>query len=312
MTSYAGRRVLVTGGAGFVGGALAQRLAECGARVTVLDDCSTGHADSVSAVATLVHGSVTDRATVHDLVADHPVVFHLAARGIVASTSSPREDFETNVGGSVNLLLAARDVGVERFVYASSASIYGNPRSIPINEDDRLDPLSPYAVGKLSAEHYCLAFYENYGVPATVLRYSNVYGPGQRSDNLYPGVVTKFLASALAGRALSIHGDGQQTRDFTFVDDVLEATLLAGSHPRAVGEAFNVGTGIETSVGDLARAIARTLDVDDLRIEHIDRRDIDNIRRRVMNIEKIRRMLRWSPQVTLASGLRRTAEILLR
>ena len=305
--AFAGRRALVTGGAGFIGAAVARRLAESGAEVSVLDDLSTGRTKAVPPGATLIHGSVTDFNTVRDLVAEHSLIFHLAARGIVASTRNPREDFETNVLGTLNLLLAARECHVERLVHGSSASIYGNPRSIPINEDDVLVPLSPYAVSKLSGEQYCLAFYESYDVPAAVVRYSNVYGPGQRLDNPYSGAVTKFLSSAIAHRPLSIHGDGQQTRDFTFIDDAVDATLVAGMHPRAEGEVFNVGTGIETSVIELVRAIAVVLSVQP-EVEHIDRRDVDNIRRRVVNIEKIRRMLRWSPQVTLEAGLRHTAE----
>lgn len=309
MTDYSGRRVLITGGAGFIGSALASRLSADGAKVTVLDDFSSGHPDAVPVEATLVDGSVVDSGTLRELVAEHPLVFHLAARCIVASTSHPREDFETNVAGTLNLLLAARECGVERVVYASSASTYGNARSVPIKEDDVLAPLSPYAASKLSGEHYCLAFYETYGVGTAVVRYSNVYGPGQRADNPYAGVVTKFMSSAMAQGPFAVHGDGEQTRDFTFIDDAVDATLVAGRHPRAEGETFNVGTGIETSVLDLVRVIAAELDVD-AEIEHVDPRDIDNIRRRVLNIEKIRRMLGWSPQWTLDAGLRRTVECL--
>ena len=143
------------------------------------------------------------------------------------------------------------------------------------------------------------------------MRYSNVYGPGQRPDNPYSGVVAKFLAAAAAGRPMAIHGDGRQTRDFTFVDDAVEATLAAGTHPGAEGEVFDVGTGIETSVLELARAIALAVNVEPA-VEHVDRRDIDNIERRAVDIEKIRRMLQWSPQVALEAGLRRTAEAVLR
>jgi UDP-glucose 4-epimerase len=307
MTPLADARVLVTGGAGFVGSALANRLVESGAQVTVFDDLSGGRAASVPVGATLISGSVADPDTVRELVAEHSLILHLAARGIVASTKNPREDFETNVAGTLNVLLAARECEIERIVCASSASIYGNPRTVPINEDDVHMPLSPYAVSKLSGEHYCLAFYESYGVPVAIVRYSNVYGPGQHPDNPYSGVVTKFLAAALEQRPLPVHGDGQQTRDFTFIDDAVDATLVAATHPRAEGEVFNVGTGIETSVLELARALERVLGVE-VEIEHIDRRDVDNIRRRVMNIEKVRRMLRWSPQVALETGLRRTAE----
>jgi UDP-glucose 4-epimerase len=303
--AFGGRRVLVTGGAGFVGSALVRRLIESGARVTVLDDLFTGRRDAIPTGADLIEGSVTDEPLVRDLVKRHAVVFHLAARNIIASTTNPRDDFDTNIGGTLNVLLAARDSSPERVVYTSSASIYGNPRSIPINEDDPLVPLSPYAVSKLAGENYCVAFYESYGLPVAVVRYSNVYGPYQRPENPYCGVVSKFLIAAYAGQALSIHGDGGQTRDFTFVDDAVDATLLAATHPRAEGEVFNVGTGVETSVNDLAAAIGRASG-HEIFVEHIDRRDIDNIRRRVVNTEKIRRMLRWSPQVTLDRGLEET------
>lgn len=304
--AFSGRRVLVTGGAGFVGGSLVRRLAEAGARVTVLDDLFTGRSEIVPTSVQLVVGSVVDEDLVRDLVSDASVVFHMAARNIIASTKDPREDFATNIGGTLNVLLAARESKVDRIVYTGSTSIYGNPRSIPINEDDPPVALSPYAVSKLGGELYCNAFYENYGLPVSVVRYSNVFGIGQRPDNPYCGVVAKFFAAAFDGRPLQIHGDGEQTRDYTYIDDAVDATLLAAIRPRAEGEVFNIGTGIETSVNVLAGKVGAAvgLDVD---IVHIDRRDIDNIRRRVVNIEKARRMLRWAPQVTLADGLARTA-----
>ncbi len=305
--AFGGRRILVTGGAGFVGSMLVRRLVEAGGRVTVLDDLFTGRTDAIPAGAEFVEGSVTDEPLVRDLVARHGLVFHLAARNIVASTANPRDDFATNIGGTLNVLLAARESRVERVVYTSSASVYGNPRSIPINEDDGLVPLSPYAVSKLAGEHYGLAFYESYGLPVAAVRYSNVYGPGQRPENPYCGVVSKFMTAAYEGRPLSIHGDGGQTRDFTFIGDAVDATLLVATHPRAEGEVFNVGTGVETSVNDLVDVISRVTGRP-LQAEHIDRRDVDNIRRRVVNIEKIRRMLRWAPQVTLERGIGQTVE----
>ena len=304
--AFAGRRVLVTGGAGFVGGRLVRNLVDNGAQVTVLDDLFTGQAEIIPTSAQFVRGSVTDEALVRELVADNSIVFHLAARNIIASTKNPRDDYETNIGGTLNVLLAARESRPDRVVYAGSTSVYGNPRSIPINEDDPVAMLSPYAVSKMGGEHYCSAFYENYGVRISIVRYSNVFGIGQRPDNPYCGVVSKFFASAMAGEPLQVHGDGMQTRDFTYIDDAVEATLLAGIHPRAEGEVFNIGTGIETSVNGLAEAIGRALDRP-IDIVHIDRRDIDNIRRRVVNIEKIRRMLHWAPQITLDRGLTETA-----
>jgi UDP-glucose 4-epimerase len=304
--AFSGRRVLVTGGAGFVGGALVRRLAEADAKVTVLDDLFTGRPDTVPTSAQLVTGTVVDEDLVRSLVADSSVVFHMAARNIIASTKDPRQDFATNIGGTLNVLLAARDSKVDRVVYTGSTSIYGNPRTIPINEDDPPVVLSPYAVSKLGGELYCNAFYENFGVPVSVVRYSNVFGIGQRPDNPYCGVIGKFFASAIEGKPLQIHGDGAQTRDYTYIDDAVDATLLAAIRPRAEGETFNVGTGIETSVNDLALKVGEAVGVE-VDIVHIDRRDIDNIRRRVVNIEKARRMLRWAPQVTLATGLARTA-----
>jgi UDP-glucose 4-epimerase len=304
--AFSGRRVLVTGGAGFVGGSLVNRLAEAGARVTVLDDLFTGRAEVLPTSVQLIEGSVEDWDLVRRLVNESSVVFHLAARNIIASTKDPKNDFATNIGGTLNVLMAARECSIDRVVYTGSTSIYGNPRSIPINEDDGITPLSPYAVSKLAGEHYAVAFYESYGTPISIVRYSNVFGVGQRPDNPYCGVISKFFASAYAGKSIQVHGDGEQTRDFTYIDDAVNATMLAAIHPRAEGEVFNVGTGIETSINALVRLIALATERE-VRVDHIDRRDIDNIRRRVVSIEKARRMLRWAPQVTLADGLGRTA-----
>src|SRR5499427_10295830 len=198
------RRVLVTGGAGFVGANLVRRLLREGARVTVLDDLFTGRRENLPPAGfTFVEGSVCDPPTVEHLVAMSQVVFHAAARNIVVSTRNPREDFETNIGGTLNMLLAARATNgrVKRLVYTSSTSVYGNPRYLPINEDDHLSLLTPYAVSKLGGENYCQAFFESYGVPTTAVRYSNVFGPGQDPSNPYCGVVAKFIELLFAGQA---------------------------------------------------------------------------------------------------------------
>jgi UDP-glucose 4-epimerase len=313
MQSLKDARVLVTGGAGFVGSNLVKRLIGEGARVTVLDDLFTGRRENLPADGfEFVQGSVCDVALVDRIVREHEVIFHAAARNIVVSTRNPREDFETNIGGTLNILLAAKKARAEGFnlnrvVYTSSTSVYGNPRYLPINEDDHLSLLTPYAVSKLAGENYCMAFYESYGMPATAVRYSNIYGPGQDAANPYCGVVAKFAESLFAGKPPVIHGDGNQTRDFTFIDDAVEATLLAAVSERATGEVFNVGTGVETRVNQLAETLIRLIGA---RVEpvHTDRRDVDNIRRRVVNIEKTRRSLRWVPEVTLEQGLERTIE----
>jgi UDP-glucose 4-epimerase len=301
------RRVLVTGGAGFVGTNLVRRLLREHAAVTVLDDLFTGRRENLPAGVEFVEGSVCNAALVEAQVRQHEVIIHAAARNIVVSTRNPREDFETNIGGTLNVLLAARAAKVQRVVYTSSTSVYGNPPHLLSREDDPPVPLTPYAVSKLAGEHYCMAFYESYGLPATAVRYSNVFGPGQDPGNPYCGVVAKFVDSMFAGRVPVIHGDGLQTRDFTYIDDAVEATILAATSERAPGEVFNVGTGVETNVNQLAQILLR-LTGSQIQPAHSDRRDVDNIRRRVLNIEKARRTLRWLPEVTLEEGLRRTVE----
>ena len=305
--SLRGERVVITGGAGFVGSNLARAVRDLGAKVVILDDFFTGREDNVPEGVEVVRGSVTDYALVRDVLKGASVVFHEAARNIVVSTRNPREDFETNIGGTLNVLIAAKEAPAPvRVVYAGSASVYGNPRHLPINEDDVTAMLSPYAVSKFSGENYCRAFYESYGVWATSVRYSNVYGPGQRSDNPYCGVIAKFFDAALDGSAIRIHGDGEQTRDFTYVEDAVSATIAAALSPKAEGNVYNVGTGRETGINQLARSIIAVTESKST-VELVDRRDIDNIRRRVLNIEKIRRELRWIPSVTLEEGLRRTS-----
>jgi UDP-glucose 4-epimerase len=308
LEGLSGRRAVVTGGAGFVGSNIVSRLLSLGVQVVVLDDFFTGAEDNLplsEPKLDIVRGSVIDFELVRDLMRGADVVFHEAARNIIVSMRNPREDYEVNIGGTLNVLLAARELKTSRVVYASSASVYGNPRYLPINEDDSTNMLSPYSVSKFAGENYCKAFYESYGLSTSVVRYSNVYGVMQRPDNPYCGVVSKFFEAAMSGEAPRIHGDGEQTRDFTYIDDVVEATLLAAFAPKADGQIYNVGTGRETTINQLADLIIKVAGAD-LQAGHVDRRDIDNIRRRAVNIEKIRRELRWSPSVTIENGLLRT------
>ncbi|MEO0091417.1 MAG: NAD-dependent epimerase/dehydratase family protein [candidate division WOR-3 bacterium] len=307
MKQLSDMKVLVTGGAGFVGSNLVDALVNRNVKTIVLDDLFTGKIENLpkSDLVEFVKGSVCDEELVRKLVKEVDLVFHLAARNIIVSTKNPREDFSVNIGGTLNILLAAKEKGI-KVVYTSSTSIYGNPRYLPINEDDAINPFTPYATSKLAGENYCFSFYETYGLPTAVVRYSNIYGVKQRPDNPYCGVVAKFFDAVMRDQPPSIHGDGEQTRDFTYVDDAVEATILAASE-KANGQIYNVGTGIETSINTLAQKIIKLFGKN-ITPTYIDRRDIDNIRRRVVNIEKIRKELRWIPKFSLDDGLKKTKE----
>lgn len=305
--SFQGKKLLVTGGAGFVGSNLVDRLVEENADVTVLDDLFTGQKGNIQHIDKIefIEGSVTNRELVNQLVKESDIIFHLAARNIIVSTKVPELDFEVNSRGTFNILLAAKRYGIERIVYTSSSSIYGNPHYLPINEENNINILNPYAASKFTGENYCFAYHETFNVPVSVVRYSNVYGVRQNPYNAYCGVISKFFDAALRGKPIQIHGDGEQTRDFTYVSDSVDATILAALSPKAEGQVFNVGSGKETAINQLAEMI-NTLCGNRSEIVHIDRRDIDNIRRRVMNIEKIRHFLRWVPTINLTDGLKRT------
>ena len=305
------KNVLVTGGAGFVGSNLVRRLVQDGdCRVTVLDDFFTGERQHLQGLdVNLVEGSVVDAELVEKLAQDKDVIFHLACRNIIVSGQMPRQDLEVNVIGTFNVLEAARSQKVGRVVYTSTSSIYGNPRYIPILEEELPKFLNFYSSSKYAGESYAHTFYEMYGVPVTILRYSNVYGPNQSPRNPYCGVIGKFLTAAMQGQPLNIHGDGEQTRDYTFVDDAIEATIQAARCPKALGEVYNVGTEVETSVNRLAQLVLEVTKSSSP-IVYIDKRDIDNIRRRSLSIGKIRSHMRFSPRYSLAKGLQKTLDSL--
>jgi UDP-glucose 4-epimerase len=285
---------------------VARTLIGKGAAVVVLDDWSTGVKSNLQAHPglTVLTGTILDTEAVRKAMEGCTVVVHQAATPITTALRDPAYDCDVNVRGTVNALLAARDNGkVKRVVYASSDSVYGNPRYLPINEDDLLGPLSPFAVSKLAGENYCRAFYETFGLSTTILRYANVYGSAADGTPGEEGVVGQFVSNALKGQPLLVHGDGEQSRDFVHITDAVDATLQACFSTKSEGQIYNVGTGIEITVNqlvELVQALTRTKS----RIENVDRLDIDNIRRRVLNIEKIRRELRWTPKLTLEHGLR--------
>lgn len=305
-------KVLVTGGAGFVGSNIVSMLLDMGAIVTVLDSLYTGFKEFVPIHpnVTFVQGDVCDAQLVDKLVSENPLVIHAAAKNIIISTKNPYEDYETNIGGTLNILLSAKKHNTVKVVYTGSASVYGNSVSIPVSENSPTYTLTPYAVSKLAGENYCTAFYESYDSPVAVVRYSNVYGINQDVRNPYCGVVSKFLKSAMKNENINIHGDGEQTRDFTFVEDAANATIQALINNRSTGMVFNIGTGVEVSVNKLAHKIIEVCNSKS-QLNYVDKRDIDNIRRRVVNVENIRRTLRFSPLFTLEKGLQKTYEWML-
>ncbi|HVG40826.1 MAG TPA: NAD-dependent epimerase/dehydratase family protein [Chitinophagaceae bacterium] len=307
MINLSGKKILVTGGAGFIGSNLVKKLVqEYHAIVTVLDDLFTGDRKHLEGVKChFVKGSVEDVALVNELVSSNQIVFHLAARNIIISNKNPREDLEVNVVGSFNIFEACLKYKIERVVYASTASVYGNPIKLPIQEEDNKRFLSFYSASKYNAEVYAKAFYEVNDLPVSVVRYSNVYGSNQSHVNPYCGVIGKFIKAALIDEPIQIHGDGEQTRDFTFIEDAVSATIAAAVSPKAIGEVYNVATGIETSVNHLVEIILEYTSSKSP-VVYIDNRDIDNIRRRVMDIEKTRHDLKYQPLYSMKKGLSQT------
>lgn len=308
-----GKAVLVTGGLGFVGQNLVKTLVrkyEC--EVVVIDDMSNS---SVAAIADvrdeveMVENTVLNGDVIFPLMERADYVFHLACKSISSSGEEPQAHMRVNAESTLNMLehiRHQRQDRLQRFIYTSSTSVYGSTMVLPISESHPTHLLSGYAATKLLGENYTLMYNWNYDLPTTSVRYSNVYGYGQSASNPYCGVVGKFLHNAIKGEPLTIFGDGEQTRDYTFIDDAVDATILAAVHPRAYGDVFNVGTSVETSVNRLAQLIVEH--VGDVPVINLPERDIDNIRRRAIDISKIHRTLGWTPKTNISRGIALTAE----
>ena len=247
-------KVLVTGGGGFIGSHLVERLLRDGNEVRVLDNFATGHRANLAepdAEIELVEGDIQSYERVHNAVRGCELVFHIAALpSVPRSIQDPLTSTASNVTGTLNVLLAARDEGVRRVVFASSSSVYGPQREFPQREDATARPISPYGVSKLAAEGYCRAFTRVYGLETVALRYFNVFGPRQDPLSQYAAVIPKFITAVLAGERPVIFGDGEQSRDFTHVDNTVDGTVLAGSAEGVAGETFNVACGEATTRAD--------------------------------------------------------------
>ena len=308
-----GKKVLVTGGLGFVGHNLVKSLVndyEC--NVVVVDDCTNSSEAAIAPVRdkiTFHKLSVLDTERFFPLLGDVQYVFHLACIQIAASGSSPLQDMQVNAQSTLLLLEHLRHNNhplLERLVYTSSCSVYGSSSRLPVDENSGTRVLSNYAATKLLGEQYTMIYNRNYDIPVSVVRYSNVYGYGQSPRNPYCGVLGKFVHNSLTSQPLSIFGDGEQTRDYTFITDAVDATILAAVHPMAFGDIFNIGTSVETSVNKLVQLITQY--VPGCEVRNVPERDIDNIRRRMIDIEKIHQRLGWAPKVGIQKGIELTID----
>lgn len=307
--NFSDKTFLVAGGCGFVGSNIVHKLVDLGTEhVYVLDDLFTGRRSFLpdSEKVTFLKGSIADEAIIDELVPKADYIINCAAVNIMAAQENPHADLEVNAGGTLKILEAARQSKrLKKFVYTSSSSIYGNPDYLPILETSRPKPMSNYAVSKLAGESYTRVYFLLHDIPTAVVRYSNVYGPHQTPLNPYCGVIGKFIKSAVEDGEINIYGTGLQTRDFTYVDDTVEATLMVAVLPKAEGGVFNIASGYEISVADVASKIFDSLKLEP-KVNHIDKRDIDNISRRCLNIELIRTTLKWEPRFDVDSGLAKT------
>jgi UDP-glucose 4-epimerase len=302
---------LVTGGAGFIGSHIVTALVGRGDRVRVLDNLSTGHRSNLDHVrdrVELVVGDVAKRADVERAVAGVEVVFHEAALASVPrSVAAPLDTNDACVTGTVTLLDAARRAGVRRVVYAGSSSVYGNRAGTAAkHETDLPDPLSPYAAAKLAGELYCQAFTASYGFETVTVRYFNVFGPRQDPESQYAAVIPKFITAMLAGQRPTIFGDGRQSRDFTYVDNVVDGNLLAADAPEAVGHSINVACGRQYTLLELVAALNRALGTD---LEPVfDPPRPGDVHDSLADVSLARKLLGYSPAVDFDEGLRRTIQ----
>ena len=304
-------RYVVTGGAGFIGSNLVERLVTDGHEVVVLDDFSTGRRQNLAALESsieLIEGSIVDADVCRRAVRGADYVLHQAALPSVArSVADPLATHETCVTGTLNVLIAALDAGVRRVVYAASSSAYGDTAELPKHEGMVPRPRSPYAAAKLAGEQYCRAFAASYGLETVALRYFNIFGPRQDPASEYAAVIPRFVRAAMRGERPVIYGDGEQTRDFTYIGNAVSANLLACSAPlEASGEVFNIGCGANISVNELWRRIAGLLAAD-VEPEYEPARAGD-VRDSLASLERARRVLGYAPVVELEDGLRATVE----
>jgi UDP-glucose 4-epimerase len=306
-------KALVTGGGGFIGSNVVRALLARGDDVRVLDNFATGSRANLAGLehdVHLVEGDLRSYERVHAAVRGAEVVFHQGALpSVPRSVQDPLTTTAVNIEGTLNVLLAARDEGVRRIVNASSSSVYGNTGALPRVETQAPDPISPYAVAKLAAERFCTSFSRVYGMEIVSLRYFNVFGPRQDPTSQYAAVVPRFIRAVAAGEPVTIYGDGEQSRDFTFVDNVVGANLLAADAQGVGGEILNIATGGSVTVNALADAIGELLGKPVQKL-HEPAREAD-VHASWADVAEAKRLLGFEPRIDFDDGLRRTADYLL-
>lgn len=305
-------KYLITGGAGFIGSHIAEALLDKGESVRIFDNFATGKTSNLAVLkggAQIIEGDLRDLDSVRSAVQGVEVVFHQGALASVPrSIADPISSLETNINGTQNVLLAARDAGVRRVVYASSSSVYGDTPALPKNEEMRTNPMSPYALHKLAGELLCGVFTRIYNLETVALRYFNVFGPRQDPNSEYSAVIPRFLTALMEKRRPIIFGDGEQTRDFTFIANVVEANLLAANAPQAVGRAVNIGCGEQISLNNVLRIAGELLGVT-VDTEYREPRPGD-VRDSLADISLARQLLGYKPIVSFGVGLAYTLESL--
>jgi len=302
---------VVTGGAGFIGSHIANALTRNGLRVRIIDDLSTGHRenlDEITGDVEFTEGSVADEQLLKKVLDGAELVFHEAAiPSVPRSVEHPRQSHVASVDGTFSLLLAARDQNVRRVIYAASSSAYGDQPTLPKREDMLPDPLSPYAVAKLVGEYYCQVFARVYGLETISLRYFNVFGPRQDPGSQYSGVVSRFISVLLNNQQPVIYGDGEQSRDFTFIDNVIDANLKAANASRGFGSVMNVATGERITLNQLLDEVKAIVGKPEVKAEYQQPR-VGDVRHSLADISRARELLGYQPTVGLREGLRRTID----
>lgn len=299
------KKILVTGGAGFIGSELSRQAVAAGARVTVVDNLVNGKRENLADIAgdlDFQQVDIRDIEAMRGLMRGADIVYHLACLGVRHSLHSPRENHDVNATATLDLLGAARDLGVPRFVYVSSSEVYGTARWAPMTEEHPTYPMTVYGGGKLAGECYTRAYWESYDYPAVVIRPFNAFGPRSHHEGDSGEVIPKFVLRAMAGRPLLVFGDGTQTRDFTYVGDTARGILLGGTSDKAVGQTINIGSGHEITVNDLAETVSKLVADGKAKIEWRDPRPGD-VLRLYSDPTRGRDLLGYQSSVSLDQGL---------